>query len=97
MTRAEQETVISWDREEQMVHIWTADPVTQRKMEKLGIEPVKETHAQDNGELTGRFYELPLARFAWGLKRQMSESQRDRLRERGFSPSSRTEERVSRP
>jgi hypothetical protein len=36
MTRAEQETVIRWDREEQAVHIWTADRAVMRKLDRLG-------------------------------------------------------------
>ena len=77
MTRAEQETVIRWDREEQQVQIWTADPVVWRKLERLGIAVREETHAQRTGEPTGRFYTpIPLARFRFGLKRERTPAQR---------------------
>ena len=54
MTKAEQETVIRWDREDQLVHIWTADPVVWRKLARLGVPVKEETHAQRTGEVTGR-------------------------------------------
>lgn len=67
-TRAEMETVIRWDREEQVVQIWSADPVTWRKMARLMLEPIKETRFP-GGPVSGRFYRLPLTRFRWGLRR----------------------------
>jgi hypothetical protein len=36
-TRAEQETVLRWDRAGEYVHLWSASPVTWRKLERLGI------------------------------------------------------------
>ena len=66
-TRAEQETVIRWDREDDQVHLWSASPVTWRKLERLGFQPIRETTCQ--GEVSGRFYTIPLDRFRWGLKR----------------------------
>lgn len=67
-TRAEQETVVRWDREEQAVHLWSADPVTWRKMARLRLEPIKETRFP-GAPVSGRFYRLPLTRFRWGLRR----------------------------
>jgi hypothetical protein len=66
-TRAEQETVLRWEEDEKLVHVWSASPVTWRKLARLGIEPHRETRRAD--EVTGRFYRVPLARFRWGLKR----------------------------
>jgi hypothetical protein len=66
-TRAEQETVIRWDREEPTVSVWSASPVTWRRMARLGIQPVPETTI--GGQPAGRFYQIPLSRFRWGLKR----------------------------
>ena len=34
---AEQETVVRWDREGECVHLWSASPVTWRKLERLGV------------------------------------------------------------
>ena len=65
-TRNEQETVLRWDEDEKLVHVWSASPVTWRKLARLGIEPHRETRR--DGQLTGRFYRVPLARFRWGLK-----------------------------
>ena len=65
--RAEQETVIRWDEAEKVVHIWSASPVTWRRMARLALSHHKETTME--GNLSGRFYRVPLARFRWGLKR----------------------------
>jgi hypothetical protein len=66
--RAEQETIIRWDREEPTVSVWSASPVVCRKMDRLGLAPVRESTSY--GQLTGRWYRVPLARFRWGLKRR---------------------------
>ena len=67
-TRAEQETVLRWDREGVHVHLWSASPVTWRKLERLGIPTARETRAFGDA-VSGRFYTIPLSRFRWGLKR----------------------------
>jgi hypothetical protein len=66
-SRAEQETILRWDEEEQVVHVSSASPKTWRKCARLGLEPVKTVRARDGGE-SGRVYRLPLAAFRWGLK-----------------------------
>jgi hypothetical protein len=68
-TRAEQETVIRWDREDEMVHVWSASPITWRKLKRLGIEPTRETRYRNTDEVSGRFYTVLLSLFRWGLKR----------------------------
>jgi hypothetical protein len=68
MNRAEQETVVRWDRADDHVHVWSASPLTWRRLERLGIAPTRETHFP-GGVVSGRFYLIPLARFRWGLKR----------------------------
>ena len=85
LTRAEQETVIRWDVEEQVVWIWTAEAKTIRKLARLGIEPHNETRSARTKGLTGKFYKLPLARFSWGLKakrRELTEAERQVMRDR---------------
>ena len=67
-SRAEQETVIRWDREEPMASIWSANPAVWRKLARLGIAPHRETRY--GGEVSGRFYRVPLVLFRWGLKRR---------------------------
>jgi hypothetical protein len=66
-TRAEQETVLRWDREDGQVHVWSASPVTWRKLERLGVRPVQETIS--TGQMSGRFSRIPVNRFRWELKR----------------------------
>jgi hypothetical protein len=66
-TRAEQETVLRWDREDPLVHVWSASPVVWRKLERVGIAPGRETRSY--GRVSGRFYRIPLRQFRWGLRR----------------------------
>jgi hypothetical protein len=44
--------------------LWSASPVTWRKLARLGIRPIRQALRQ--GEAAGRFYQIPLARFRWG-------------------------------
>ncbi len=67
-TRAEQETTIRWDRADDQVHLWSASPVTWRKLARLGIPAARETRFP-GGACSGRFYTIPVGRFRWGLKR----------------------------
>ena len=83
ITRAEQETVIRWDEEERVVWIWSASPVVLRRLAKLGL-PAHSESRRRTGELHGRDFRIPLGRFRWGLKREMSEAQRTMRRERMF-------------
>ena len=39
-TKAEQETILRWDEEEQELHVWTASPVVERKLRRLGYAPI---------------------------------------------------------
>ncbi len=68
LTRAEQETILRWDEDEKVVHVYSASPVTWRKMARLGIRPTRETTTQ--GQPSGKFYLLPLEQFSWRLKRK---------------------------
>jgi hypothetical protein len=68
--RAEQETCLRWDEEEQIVHVWSSSPKTWRRMARLGIALIRETTSQ--GKPSGRFYTVPLSLFRWGLKGKRS-------------------------
>ena len=61
-TLAEQETVIRWDREDPLVHVWSANPAVWRKFERLGIKPSRVAPG-------GKFYTLSTSEFRWGKKR----------------------------
>jgi hypothetical protein len=67
-TRAEQETVLRWDRAGDHVQVWSASPGTWRKLERLGITHVDETRFP-GGLVSGRVYRIPVTRFRWGLRR----------------------------
>jgi len=66
LTRSEQETILRWDEEEQVVHIWSASPVTWRKLDRLGVRSHHETTIE--GKPSGKSYRLPLGQFRWRLK-----------------------------
>ena len=70
LTRAEQETVIRWDEDEQEVRIWSASPKTWRRMARLGLAPHRETTT--GGTPSGRFYRVPAGQFRWGTKRKVA-------------------------
>ena len=65
-TRAEQETVLRWDEDAQVVSVWSSSPKTWRRCERLGLRPVRETTAE--GQASGKFYRLPVREFRWGRK-----------------------------
>lgn len=48
MTNAERETIIRWDREEPVAHLYTADPAVARKWQRLGY-PVEPDHQRTSG------------------------------------------------
>ncbi len=82
MRRAEQETIIRWDEEEQLVHLYSASPKVWRQLAKRGFT-VREQVCDRTGAPSGRFYEpVPLASFRFGMKRRMTAAQRDGARER---------------
>lgn len=58
-SRAEQETTITWDEEEKVAHIFTASPVTMRRLDKL-VEQYPEAYRHtwsEDGE-TAKKYEV---------------------------------------
>lgn len=68
-------TVEATDRK--IVNVFSNDIVTQRQMERLGINP----HRSDG---YGKFYTVDLTQFSFGIrrKRQVTEEQRATTRER---------------
>jgi hypothetical protein len=82
-TKAEQETIIRWDEEERLVHVYSASPVIWRRLEREGFAVREETFHK--GELRGRFYEpFPLSELTWRKKRPrtLTPEQREAARER---------------
>ena len=59
--------VLRWDRGGEYVHVWSASPVIWRKLDRLGIQPIRETTCQ--GAVSGRCYGIPISRFHWRFKR----------------------------
>lgn len=73
----EQETVIRWDAEDEIVYLYTANPPTRRKVERAGYVPVT-THSRKGVE-SGWEYRIPLADFRWratSKRRKLTEAQK---------------------
>lgn len=87
-SRAEQETSIVWDEEEKVANIYTASPVTMRKLDKLCEQYAEYRRtAQEidkSGRQTAARYEVPakLIRFGKPIARIMTDEQREAARER---------------
>ena len=80
LTRAEQETILRWNEEEKVVHVYSASPVTWRKMARLGVRSHKEI-SFPGGAPSGKFYRLPLEQLRWRLKAKgMSQGNPEALR-----------------
>ena len=81
-TRAEMETSIIWDDEEKIAHIYTASPITMRKLDKL-VELHPEEYRrtwveQDGARITAAKYTVPCKRIRFG--KPPSEAQRNSAR-----------------
>lgn len=53
----ERETTVTYNAEEDVACVWSADPVFQRRMEKLGVEPCRVDRRGEHGE--SRSYRVP--------------------------------------
>ena len=67
-SRMEQETIIRWAADEDVVSIYTAQPATKAKLEKYGHKAT--VAGSRNGEASGWFFKVPLEQFRWQAKRR---------------------------
>lgn len=67
----ERETVISWNEEEPDAHVWSASPLFQRKMERMGLEPYKTDLRGEAGIIESRYYRVPKRLVGVRLMRKM--------------------------
>ena len=81
-SRAEQETSIVWDEEQKVAHIYTASPVTMRKLDKLCEQYPGEyvrTWTENAGErITAAKYVAPSKRIRF--TKPISEARREQAR-----------------
>ncbi len=76
ITRAEQETIIRWDAEEQVAHVDTANPATIRKLDKLVAEfPDAYRCVREDAEYPAKRYAFPARYVRFG--KPPSEAQRE--------------------
>src|SRR2546427_7831641 len=85
MTKAEQETILRWSADDEIVSIFTAHPPAKRKLERAGYRPTKISTV---GAEVGWFYRVPVSELRWrvGAKkrpsRPMTEEQRQAVADR---------------
>ncbi len=63
MIKGEQETIMRWAADGDVVSVWTAQRSVKRKLEKAGYRPDR-ARTQGDRE-TGWFYKIPRAEFRW--------------------------------
>ncbi len=81
--KAEIETVVRWDRTGNPANFYTADRGEARKLERVGLQAVQVDKGPD-GKPRGWTFDVPRSwlRVRVRPKRQLSETQREKLRER---------------
>jgi hypothetical protein len=85
-TRAEQETIIQWDEDEQLVRICSSSRKVWRRLEREGFAIREELHDARSWKVTGRVYEpIAAADFRWGKKRKRSAAQLAAARKGAFT------------
>jgi hypothetical protein len=92
----ERETTIVFNDEEDHATIWSDQPIFQRHMARLGVEPYRTVSDGSDGE--GRWYRVPKSWVRVRPPRQISDEQRERimtdhLREYRFSAETPPEDR----
>jgi hypothetical protein len=61
MTKAERETVIRWDSEDEMAEVYTMHTRLRNRIEKAGVARYKVD--RNNGREVAWWYRIPLAKF----------------------------------
>jgi hypothetical protein len=59
LTAYERETTINWNEEQDYATIDTRSLSVMRRLEKLGIEPVKVRESINSGAILGKLYHVP--------------------------------------
>lgn len=78
--RSEQETVMRWAADEDVVEVYTAYAPSAAKLKRAGLKPYKTTTRTGEGE-DGWFFRVPLDLFGWRIKRPLSDERRKSLSE----------------
>lgn len=81
-TRAETETTIRWDAEEKIAHIYTADPISTRKLDKLCAER-PDTYKLVKRDNYGSWYSAPAKMIKFG--KPLSAAQKEAYAKTGQS------------
>ena len=62
----ELETILRWDGNKDIVHIFTASKPVARKIERAGYSPSRGNTRK--GDWSGSFYEIPYKDIRWGVR-----------------------------
>lgn len=89
--REERETVITFNEAGDTASIWTASEAVYRQLVKRGYQPFEDGDRHARFEVAKREVKLPRP------KRKLSETERERLRNRGFSARSPQDSVAGRP
>ena len=63
---SERETILRWDAHKDVVHVYTASPVVDRKIKKAGHQPTRDQTRK--GAWSGSFYVIPYKSLRWGVR-----------------------------
>lgn len=77
--RIERETTVCYNEEEDNALIWSASPVFQRKMERLGVEHCKSASRPEAGVEESRCYRVPKGWVKIRPARVLTDEQRTKL------------------
>lgn len=80
LTLPERETTVRWDAEERVAHIYTADPVYMRKLDKL-TDQFPDVYKQVMRDQYGAKYTVPIKYVRFG--KPASEAQKEANRIKG--------------
>ena len=78
----EQETTIAFNEGEDNAEIWSASPVFQRRMKKLGVEPYKTTDRERGQQSCCYSVPRKWIRVKPPLQRQLTEEQKQAMADR---------------
>ncbi len=82
--KAERETTVRWDDHRDVVSLFTASPVVNRKLRRAGYTPSRVSTVK--GVESGWFYRIPYADLRWTARvRKIQPIDRDRARAAGMA------------
>lgn len=85
LTREEQETIISWDASSKTAYIFTCNPSTRRKLDKLSAEFPDAYKTVKRDEYGGAWYEAPISLIRFGKPASEAQKAMGKLRAKNLT------------